>query len=87
MTDAVLQKLAELKQAAAPRRCLLCGAVEVYLGGLWAPKDQARFGAPPGKVRAIHFYVCKKCAGLCPRKLMRRVEKILFAEAALPGQN
>jgi hypothetical protein len=57
--------------------CLLRGR-RPHFGGLFIPKDQARVGAPPGKVRAFRFGLCKRCSRRPGTP--RRVERLLLGD-------
>jgi hypothetical protein len=47
------------------KRCLLCGTSKVHAVSTFVPNEPWQFGGPPptdGKVRAIIFALCWKCA-------------------------
>jgi hypothetical protein len=52
---------------------------------IFVPRDQERFGAPPDMVRCIVYALCNLCFRLPDQH--KRVERILFAQAALPDRN
>lgn len=57
--------------------CLLCGASPVH-GGVFIPgkSKKKRYGAKPGKERALGYALCERCAGLPDRD--ERVEATLL---------
>jgi hypothetical protein len=40
--------------------CLLCGR-RPHWRVVYTPRDQAKYGAPAGKVRAVVYSICRKC--------------------------
>jgi hypothetical protein len=62
-----------------PLPCLLCG-LPPHIGAVFIPHDQRGVAAPPGKVRAIRYSLCRRC--FRKPRCRERSERQILAELA-----
>ena len=88
VTDQSLAKLKAGMQAAQSLPCLLCGAPDPAVGGIWQmdAKSAALTGAPPGKLRHLMYSLCLACAAK-PHLAQRVEDVVLRAHAGPPERN
>jgi hypothetical protein len=67
------------------RGCIICGGAPRFIG-VFVPTNQALYGAPPGKTRAVAYPLCQACFELEDKET--RVEQIIARDLVeMAGRN